>query len=385
MTCEFVPQWAPLDLTGANISSCGGQLANRDLAGARMSNVDFSSMLLDGTSFAGAELTKAVFTGASLQCAANGDNPRCVDFTAAQLQGANFDGANLTGASLYAAFLSNNGQGGVVIAASLRSAHLKNVNLAYAQLTGVTFAYANLYGGVPSNPQPCATTGANSSGFTKNCATAHAATMVNTKFTGAYLYGLDLSSASIAGVDFGGAVLVGANLANSEIGALSTGGQTDFSGAFLQGTNLDQTKTLRAIGTDAFMDFEPGGNLMHILLKGGSHNRFPCIGGACNPVSGADVCVLIRYPRPTSASANNPLLTCPDDSPGSPGCGAARSRNDPGGVNPHWNSSQDIHNPSSSPPAWYTKPATYADQTASDDTSLCAGPGGKVNPQIADW
>lgn len=385
MNCEFVAQWSALDLSGANISSCASDLSGRDLNGAIMPGVDFSKMVLDGSQFARAVLTNAVFTGASLQCTGNGDTSQCVDFSAAQLQGANFDHANLSGASLYGAFLSNDAKAGELNPASVLNAHLKNVNLAFAQLSGIKFTHTNFYGSRATNPTACATTGANYSGFTKGCATAHAATMVGTSFAGAYVYGVDLTNATIAGVTFDGAVLVGANFAAAQIGPdVMNASETSFLASYLQGTNMDQAQSLAANLTDAFMDFEPKGNMVNILLVGGDHNTFSCGGAGCNPATGANVCVLVAYSAPTTVSAGNQLLTCPNDkSSGAAGCGDGRARNDSAGPNPSWQSSLDIHQPPDPPKAWYSNPATYTDATARDDVTLCGGI--KKNPQVVLW
>ncbi len=351
MNCEFVAQWAALDLSDANISNCASDLSGRDLNGAIMPGVDFSKMVLDGSQFARAVLTKAVFTDASLQCTGNGATSQCVDFSAAQLQGANFDHANLSGASLYGAFLSNDAKAGEWNPASVLNAHLKNVNLAFAQLSGIQFTHSNFYGSRETNP-------------------------------GAYMYGVDLTKATITGVTFDGAVLVGANFAAAQIGPdVARSRETSFLASYLQGTNMDQAKPLAANLTDAFMDFEPHGNMVNILLDAGDHNTFSCAGAGCKPASGVDVCVLVAYSAPTTVSAGNPSLTCPDDkSSGAAGCGDGRARNDSAGPNPRWQSSLDIHKPPELPQAWYWKPATYTDATTSKDPTLCSG-----NKSIVLW
>jgi uncharacterized protein YjbI with pentapeptide repeats len=371
MNCEFVGQWGALDLTNADISLCRQQLAGRDYSNASMAGVDFTNVLLDGTLFANANLSRAVLDRASLQCGppAGGGAPRCVDLSNARLQGARLAGANLSGASLYGAFLSNNVNGSISDAASMRQAHLKNVNLSAAQLSGVDFTLANFYGDTPTNPSGCASSGANFSGFTKGCASAHNANMAAATFAGAYLYGVDFSAATISGASFDQAVLSGANFAGANVGTFApSGSRTKFTRAHLEGTNLDQAATLDADLTDAFVDFRNGGNLFYALLDGTNHNSFTCSGpSACKPPAGQDVCVWVRYPQTTvpGADAN---LTCPDGSSAGPsGCGDASAGNT------RWKSSLDAGKPPPGPPpAWYSNTPTYGSATT-DPQLLCRG------------
>jgi len=382
MNCEFIDQWAAFDLSSANISACFDKLAGRNFANAVMPDVNFAGMILDGTNFNTANVSQAVFDNASLQCATlqNG-NSQCVDFSHAQLQGASLNNANLSGASLFSAFLSNNVNGEITQAAQLKQAHLRNVNLAYSQLSGVVFTLANFYsvGGNPANPGGCATTGGSDlSGFTIFCSSAFHANMTGTQFGDAYLYGVDFRDASIAGVNFTDAVLAGANFKGATIGAdPNSGAVTEFLRAYLQGTNLDQATVSLADLTDAFVDFGSGGNLLSIELDGADHNQFACsTPSTCNPASGEDVCVYVRFPKTTVPTANT-TITCPHGLPAGPGgCGIA----DPGGGNTRWQSKLTIDSPPNPgpPPGWYTNPATYTPKAPPGSVCNGAGPTARV-------
>jgi uncharacterized protein YjbI with pentapeptide repeats len=359
MNCEFINDWKAFDLTGADVSACSTQLAGRDFSGALMSGVDLTGAVLDGAKFIGANLTLATLRNASLQCTPAG---QCVDMSNALLQGSHFDNANLTGANLFGAFLSNNNTVNITDAATMTQAHLKNVNLATAQLSGVRFTLANFYGKEHSNPNGCATTIPNSdAGFTVLCASARGATLTATDFTDAYLFGVDFTNATILGGTFYEAVVTGANFAGATIGTdPNSGAGTDFSRAFLQGTNLDKATTLtRANFSNAFFDFRRGGNSLFILLNGTNHNQFACsTPSTCNPASGLEVCLQVFYPLAT-VPGDNISITCPDGDGAAKtgGCGDA----DPTGGNARWMSHLTIGKPPDPgpPPGFYENDSTY--------------------------
>ena len=365
MNCEFIDAWRAFDLTGADVSACVTKLAGRSFAGAIMPGVHLDNAILDGTSFSGAILTRATMNGVSLQCAGK----QCADLSGAAMQGVELNNANLTGASLYGALLSNDVKTGDVKSASLRNAHLKNVNLASATLSGAKLEGANFYG---DNNGPCVTTGGKApTGFTISCASAVGATIDGASFADAYLYGVDFSNATISGTDFTRSVLTGATFAGANIGSSpSFGGVTDFTGAYLQGTDLGKASSLvDAVLTNAFFDF-PGsnGNSMDIYLTGAVHNAFACgAPSTCKPPGGADVCVYISYSA-TSPPTTNATLTCPDgkDGPcGDPAVGQGR----------RWQSALAIDKPiNPGPPAgWYQNAATFT--PAASPASMCNGKG----------
>jgi uncharacterized protein YjbI with pentapeptide repeats len=372
MNCEFIDDWAHMDLSApgidrrTSVSACADRLAGRNFAGAQLASVSLAGARLDGANFAGADLSRAILDGASLQCVNPlGNDPQCTDLSNARLQGASLNRANLSGAILYNAFLSNNENGNISEAAMLTNAHLKNVNLSFAQLSGVDFTSANFYG---DNPGLCGTRLSNHAGATRGCASAHQANMTDTRFNNAYLYGVDFSGATIKGASFTQAVLAGANFAGARIDTGTNGNRTSLRAAHLQGTNLDLAALLsEADLTDAFVDFRRGGNLMYINLDGADHNRFAC-GSGCKPPTGNDACTFVRF-SVTTLPATNPGIICPDGNlAGAGGCGAP----DPGGTNPRWASRLAIA--AANPPAWYGNPATYTRAPPAPDT-ICKGRG----------
>jgi uncharacterized protein YjbI with pentapeptide repeats len=371
MNCEFVSDWRYLDLAGADIKACTGQLAGQDFSDAKLTGVNLAGEDLDGDNFKRADLTGAMLNDASL---------RDANLSEASLEGAHLDHVNLSGASLYRAFLSNDTQGGVSNAATVRQSHLKNVNLSFAQLSGVDFTYSNFYGDDPTANDICKTavsvdrcnqSGAdNYKGFACRCASAHGATMTRTNFSNAYLYGVDFTDAQGQGVIFSQAILTGANFNGSVIRSDPQSGSTStFFRAFLQGTNLSGIELKdRPTLANAFLDFRPGGNNIFILLDGGNHNDFPCPG--CTPPAREDVCVLVNYSSPSKVPDAGIDVTCPNGFVGN--CGTA----DPSGSNKNWESTiLDLANPPSGvPPAWYEDDSTFI-QKPGDPGSICKGKG----------
>lgn len=327
----------PLSLNNAILDGALG-LAGNDLSGAPLEHASLRGTNLSGAKLHGVHLNSARLEGAN--------------FSNAQLQGATLDQANLTGANLYHAFLSNDIQGKVDSAATAVQAHLKNVNLSYATLSGVDFSYANFYGTNPTGQNTCATQQDNYQGFTKNCAAAHGATMTDTIFSDAYLFGVDFTDAAMRGVNFSRAVLIGANLGATLETNPDSGLSTSLFRSFLQGANLRSATLNNAVtASGAFVDFRQGGNIVYVYLSGINHNQFACQ-GACNPPTGADVCVEIYYLQPSTvpeAGNNQNLTPCPDGSANTNGCG----NTDPSG---HWQSPLLKSATSVVPLFWYGNP-----------------------------
>jgi uncharacterized protein YjbI with pentapeptide repeats len=295
----------PLSLQNAILDGALG-LAGNDLSGAPLSTVS-----LRGTNLVKTTLNQAKLVSAHLEGA---------DLSYAQLQGAALDKANLTGANLYHAFLSNDSQGQVDSAATATQAHLKNVNLSYATLSGVDFSYANFYGTSPAGQSVCKTDGENYQGFTNGCATAHGATMSDTNFSDAYLYGVDFTDAEIRGVNFSRAILIGANLAATLGTNTYSGAGTSLLRSFLQGANLGPATLSNPVGTSgAFVDFNSSGNIVNVYLSGINHNVFAS-------ATGDDICVQTYYLLPSTVPANSANLTpCPDGTMGPCGSGNWKS------------------------------------------------------------
>jgi uncharacterized protein YjbI with pentapeptide repeats len=383
MNCEFVADWPKLEFgigqdgSGSDLSACGAKLAGIRLDGADLSGSNLAGAKLDGAGLKGANLTRANLAGASLdganmngatlsgahldnaslQCRKDGD---CVDLRNAQLQGATLKGANLSGADLSGAVLTKDG---LSPAANLSGAHLRNVNLSNAKLTGADFSSANFYS---SFPNVC-------KGSQPGCARANGATLTDTIFSNAYLYGADFSNATIIGTDFSGAILIAANFSGAAIDQNGNGVPARFQRAHLEGSNLGAANIRSADLSNAYFDFRSGGNAAYLNLDGASHNRHACASPSCIPPAGADVCVLLSY-GDTLVPENNPGLTCPNpDAPASGACGPARRD----GSNPAWKSAR----PLTDPPLWYFSAATYSPAAA--PTAVCNGKG--PNAAIVGW
>ena len=388
MSCDFIGDWKNFDMADARVQSCRKEFSGKDFSGAMFSGVNFSGDSLDGSLFLGADLTFTNLDNTSLQCLDQPVTPnkpasRCVDMTGAQLQGAHINNANLSGASLEHATLSDVTQDGrYTNSATLVQSHLRNVNLSNAQLSGVDFTLANFYGTIVANPDGCNTASGDYKGFTGTCASAHKATMTDTKFNNAYLFGVDFSDAALSSVDFSQAVVVGAHFSGTEVTTNPNGGAaTSYFRAYMQGTNLDlfdKKFSLLADLSNAFYDFLAGGNTVIVNLSS-DHNQFAaCLGGPriCRVPTGQGVCVTISYPTST-VPENNPSITCPNGTPGSPnGCGTDLSS-----ARSAWKSNLTILNPpqnSGLPKGWYRKDATF--EPSSPEQSFCDG-----KFPILDW
>jgi uncharacterized protein YjbI with pentapeptide repeats len=313
--------WKHVNLTGARFVDFkpGMQISTQanpvDLKGAILNGVDFGQVSLDYAVMNSAELIRATLRHCSL---------RHADLGGAKLFGAHLDNANLDGASLSKAFL-NAAPDNSAVAASLVGAFLRNANLAGAQMSGANFTNASFFGSTAIGSCPIA------SDFTQNCASAARATLNNTVFSNAFLFGVDFSGATIQGVQFGNAVLIGATFNGATLTADSqVGTGSGFPGAFLQGSDLLDAKQLLNISLlNAYLDFSAG-NAFTTELSG-NHTVFP---GWATP--GQPVCVQMSYGSGTSAPTNNGTITCPNGSQPSTGCGATVA------ANTAWKSQVDI-------------------------------------------
>jgi uncharacterized protein YjbI with pentapeptide repeats len=327
------PSWKYVDLSYATfVDAKGQQLSNEghplDLNGVTLAGISLQGAILDyATGLAGADLTRAVLSGASL---------RHVNLSGgAKLNGAHLNNANLEGANLSAADLTKSGD---APAANLQGAFLKNVNLSKAQLDGADFTNASFYGTTAVGTGTCIPD--KTTGFTNACATAAGATINNTQFSDAYLFGVDFTGAKIQGVQFANAVLAGANFAGASLSVdTSVGTNSGFSGAFLQGTNLAPAKSLAGISlAGAFVDFSPQGNTLYLKL-GGQHTVFAGYWNAPGQV----VCAEMSYTGAPNAQqplvpTTNETIICPDGNTYPEGCGPANTD----GSNQHWKSPVDI-------------------------------------------
>jgi len=346
-------------------------LSGIDLSGANLSGADLQGANLSAAILAGAktDLSGALFNNASLKNA---------DLSVARLYGANFTNANLEGANLRSAFLTNNLSAGIRNPANFTGAHLKDVNLSSAQLNGTIFDSASFYGSFDGQAPtfPCQTDTSKcpnaTTGFTCGCASAVGATMVDTQFANAYLYGVDFSgpTTTINGVKFTGAILVGASFAdaNFSVDPSKGGAPPDFSNAYLQGVNLAGTNLTDTSLDGAFVDFgaptnQNNGNIMQLLL-GPQYTAFK---GWEAP--NAPVCVQAVYDNYTAAPTTIPSMTCPDGNQYASGCGATAQSN------VQWASHTPIGQ--ATPPGWYQYDATY---TKADQSQAC-----NSNTFNVDW
>jgi hypothetical protein len=255
----------------------------------------------------------------------------------------------LEGADLTGAFLTNcpapQCTPAIPAAASFVGAHLKNVSLAQADLSGADLTTASFYGSIALGPSTC--TFGNG-----NCATAAGATMNNTQFSQAYLFGVDFTDTTVQGVQFGGAVLIAANFTGATLSVdTKVGTNSGFQNAFLQGTQLGSATLTDTSFTNAYVDFTPGGNDMFLELSD-VYASFP---GWHAP--GRPICAFVIYAAPTTVPTTNTTLTCANGYPADPanGCGPANAAPP---LNPNWNSKLALGR-NSNPPASYLKAATY--------------------------
>jgi uncharacterized protein YjbI with pentapeptide repeats len=261
-----------LDFTGVNFTganSSGAILTRTILRGATLTGATFTDATMENTDVTGATLDGAHMEGLNLSSLVWGTGISAVGthFEGSVLAGcrigstdsnirANFSGAHFEGADLGQADLSNanlssawfygaNVTAAVLNFAQLNHAHLggsaterpatlayalmSNVVLTGANLFGVNFTAASLYGGLTS--------------------ISGAATIEQADFSNAYLEGISFQGSNLRGARFDGACLVRTNFTGAKLGA-STGDSmpasfvgaclpgADFSGATLDGVNF---------------------------------------------------------------------------------------------------------------------------------------------------
>ena len=148
------------------------------------------------------------------------------------------------------------------------------------------------------------------------------------------MFGVDFTGAQITGVNFENSFLAGANFAGATLLADTSRPETSFSGAFLQGTNLNELIIQSGFSLkNAFVDFAPSGNTLTLKLDG-EHTHFS---GYWN-TPGQSVCAQMVYNQPTTVPQTDQTVICPDGSQNQTGCGPAN----PDGSNLHWKSPDDI-------------------------------------------
>lgn len=340
----------------------GANLAGASFSGVALAGVSMQGAILDGvTGLSGTDLTLAIFSNTSL---------KGVDLSGATLLGAKLVNTNLENANLRGANLSNapNGNPPIRDAADLTGAHLKNVDLGDATMVGTTFDHASFYGSFangsayasctrPSGSPATCSNNIPVTGATCSCATASGATMIGTRFTNAYLYGVDFSRAAtqIDAVSFAGAILVGATFDGATFNGLSGTGPPDFTSAWLQGTRLGNTNLAAASLAGAFVDFgsaNNGFNGNHIdIVLGPQYTGFK---GWKTP--NAPVCVRTQYDAFSAIPLTAASMVCPNGSTLPGGCGPGQAGN------ANWNNGIAIGQ--ATPPGYYLFPSTFgtADQ-----------------------
>ena len=172
----------------AGESLAGENLSNIDLSGAQLSGIDFSRANLNGARLKNSNLVNANFNEADLSGA---------DLSGAALQGAYLIGANLAntnieGTTLQGAFLG----GSILAGTNFRNADLRGATIGcprwvvpdqFGKLT--SFENANLEETIFGETKP------------------QGVVFLDAKFTGAYLYEVDLSEAVYNRSDLKGAIM----------------------------------------------------------------------------------------------------------------------------------------------------------------------------------
>ncbi len=212
--------WSNLDLTSSTINGLPKDLTGLVAVGVHWNDGYFEEYVLDRANFAHAILKRAHFTGAKLRNAAS--------FASATLTGGVFTSAVLEQTDFSSAVL-----GGV--------ASEPNAVLSFAFISNCTFTGANLYG-----------VDFSSATLVSGNKLTGAADLEEANFADAYLPGADFTNADLRGAEFDGAFMVqvtltGADLSPSQKGAKSA----SLTAACLQQAALEGTKLYGANLSDA--------------------------------------------------------------------------------------------------------------------------------------
>ncbi|CAM3361199.1 pentapeptide repeat-containing protein [Polaromonas hydrogenivorans] len=265
-----------------------------NLAGIDLSRADLSNGKFYGANLNNAHLGNSNLAGADL---------RYASLQGAQLPNANLDAANLCAANLNAAPSS---AGSSNVAANLNGAYLRNAYLYGSNMAGANFSNASFFS---TSAGACQSTACGS--YQKPaCASAFGATLESTRFSNAYLAGVDMGNVAGSAADFNHAVLSGASFRNATLTPDFNGTAVNFGNAFLQGTDFTGANLVSAIFTNAYVDTAPNGGCMQFEL-GAAYTSFPGFSVPTPPgsatcaraASPAPTCVQFTYNRPTILSA----------------------------------------------------------------------------------
>ncbi|MBH2008834.1 MAG: pentapeptide repeat-containing protein [Xanthomonadaceae bacterium] len=278
-----------------NCEQCN--LAGIDLTGRSLRNVKLYGANLNNSHLNNSDLSGADLRYASLQ--------------GAQLPNANLDAANLCAANLNAAPSS---AGSSNVAANLNGAYLRNAYLYGSNMAGANFSNASFFS---TSAGACQSTACGSY-HKPACASAFGATLESTKFSNAYLVGVDMGNVAGSAADFNHAVLSGASFRNATLTPDFNGTAVNFGNAFLQGADFTGANLVSAIFTNAYVDTAPNGGCMQFEL-GAAYTSFPGFSVPTPPgsatcaraASPAPTCVQFTYNRPTILSAQVDPPTTP--------------------------------------------------------------------------
>ncbi len=274
-------------------------IVSNDCPGCNLQDVNLANHTLNNRDFRRTNFTRANLSNSSLI------NTILID---AVLQNARLDNANLKSANMCRAQLNKDPI--QQKAATLNGAYLQNVNLAYAEMSGASFVNTNFHSMTTRDSCVpdinCKTT---------SCASAHKATMSNTDFTGAYLSGTDMSLATLTAAKFTNALALGVNFSNSNLSSDPTTGQSGavFIGAFLFGANFNNAKMQGVQFSNAFFDDQvsvPTVKGVAVAHLGPYHTTFPG-----SPFQGGTVCPQYVVPIVTKAEylpVTDHTVTCPN-------------------------------------------------------------------------
>ncbi|HUR90552.1 MAG TPA: pentapeptide repeat-containing protein [Ramlibacter sp.] len=283
------------------VYNAGNTCVNCNLGSVDMSNHDLHGANLSVSNLSRANLAKANLAGADLHQSL---------LESASLAQANLDGANLCGASLGPAAVD---AAGTSIATDLHGAFLRNANLQSADLTRANFAKASFFGSSSSACTAATTCGAGAS----NCPNAQSATLLETNFADAYLAHADFSS-SKGSATFTGAIAPGAYFKDAKLAS-----PTDFTGAFIVGSDFTGAGTAGVTGLDSAIATSKSGTCAFKLDTGyTSFAGYSIVSGtSCAASAAAATCTFVTYPASPVLPPGATVSTSPSNAIGT--CGTA--------------------------------------------------------------